>query len=251
MMNAPLLVAHRGYAHRFPENTLEGLQAALEVGACLIEFDVQLTSDCVPVLFHDADLLRTGDRAARVLELSFQQLSEIEVNQRQFFGDRFTGVKVPRLASAIELLSDWPRARAFVEIKPEGIDHFGVERVLERISVDLASARSRCVLISSVSGFVSEARSSGYPEIGLVLTEWSGEARKKLDKLQPDYIFCNIKRIPAEIMLWPGPWKWVIYEIVSPSLALEWSVRGAEFVETMAIGEMLADPILGERSCRD
>jgi glycerophosphoryl diester phosphodiesterase len=250
-MKVPLLVAHRGEARNFPENTLDGVRAALEAGACFVEFDVQLTSDCVPVLLHDADLRRTGDRAARVLDLSFQQLSELEVNQRQIFGERFIGIKVPKLASVVELLMDWPRARAFVEVKPEGIAHFGVRRALERISVDLASAPSRFVLISAVSGFVSEARRHGNSEIGLVLTEWSEEARKKLDELQPDYVFCNLKRIPAEIMLWPGPWKWVVYEVVSPALAMELSVRGAEFVETMAIGEMLADPVLGQRSCRD
>ena len=42
----------------------------------------------------------------------------------------------------------------------------------------------------------------------------------------------------------------MIYEVVSPALALELAQRGADLIETMAIGEMLADPVLGKRRCR-
>lgn len=250
-MKTPLLVAHRGYARKFPENTLESLEAALKAGACFVEFDVQFSSDGVPVLLHDANLQRTGDRAERVFEMSFQQMSEIEVNHSQLFGNRFAGIRIPSLASALELIRKWPRARAFVEIKSAGIEHFGIERALERVTVDLAAAPSQHILISSVVDFVSQAQQLGHSEMGLVLKEWSKEARRKLDELRPDYALCNLERIPAEEELWPGPWKWVIYEVVGSTLAMELADRGADFVETMAIGEMLADPILGTRGCRE
>jgi glycerophosphoryl diester phosphodiesterase len=249
-MPVPLLVAHRGLAAEYPENTLEALRAALEAGACFVEFDVQLTADGVPVLLHDADLRRTGDRDESVLELSFAQLQRIEVNQRQVFGDRFGGLRVPRLAEAIELLVRWPRARAFVEVKPEGIERFGVEQVLEWVKQDLSPAPSRSILISSVDDLLAAARLSGQPEIGLVLREWTDRARRTVEALQPDYVLCNLRRIPAQIELWPGPWRWVIYEVVSPALAMELAERGADFIETMAIEEMLADPVLATRSCR-
>jgi hypothetical protein len=38
---------------------------------------------------------------------------------------------------------------------------------------------------------------------------------------------------------------------MSPALALELAGRGAEFIETMAIAEMLDDSVLGRKSCRD
>ena len=251
-MVVPLLVAHRGYASRFPENTLEGVQAALEVGACWVEFDVQLTCDGVPVLLHDADLSRTAaGRSECIFELSLQQLSTIEVGQPDVFGGQFAGVGVPTLVSAMRLVASWERARAFVEVKPESIDHFGVERVVEAVSADIVATDTAPILISSSAEFLSEIRRSGRVKIGLVLREWSEGSRESLEDLRPDYVFCNLIRIPATAELWPGPWKWVIYEVVSPPLALELAERGAALIETMAIGEMLADPVLGSRSCLD
>lgn len=47
------LVAHRGCAARYPENTLAAVAAALQEGACCVEVDVQLSADRVPVLMHD------------------------------------------------------------------------------------------------------------------------------------------------------------------------------------------------------
>ena len=58
------LVAHRGYAARYPENTRESLAAAVRAGARFLEFDVQLSADGVPVLLHDVTLsARPGSRA--------------------------------------------------------------------------------------------------------------------------------------------------------------------------------------------
>jgi glycerophosphoryl diester phosphodiesterase len=250
-MIVPQLVAHRGYASRFPENTLESLEAALEAGACFVEFDVQLTRDGCPVLLHDFDFSRTGGRDDLVCELSLQQVLAIEVGQPEIFGNRFAGAGVPTLAGALRLVASWDRARAFVEIKPESLEHFGLERVAERVLADFARTDTKPVLISSVGEFLVHARRSGHAEIGLVLGDWSRDSQKALEELQPQYVFCNLQRIPAQGKLWPGAWKWVVYEVVSPRLALELAERGADLIETMAIGEMLADPTLGSRSCRD
>ena len=40
----PDLVAHRGYALRYPENTLAAFQAAITAGARFVECDVQLSA---------------------------------------------------------------------------------------------------------------------------------------------------------------------------------------------------------------
>lgn len=51
-----LIIGHRGAAGLAPENTIESLQAGLDAGADILEFDVRLTSDKVPILAHDAHL---------------------------------------------------------------------------------------------------------------------------------------------------------------------------------------------------
>ena len=58
----PEIVAHRGDAEHFPENTLPALESAVQLGSRYGEVDVQLTSDRVPVVFHDADLARVAGR---------------------------------------------------------------------------------------------------------------------------------------------------------------------------------------------
>lgn len=56
---------HRGARGLFPENTLEGIAAALALGLAGVEIDVALTADGVPVLSHDPaphpDIARTSD----------------------------------------------------------------------------------------------------------------------------------------------------------------------------------------------
>lgn len=51
-----LIIGHRGAAGLAPENTLESLQAGQDAGAGMLEFDVRLTADRVPILAHDAHL---------------------------------------------------------------------------------------------------------------------------------------------------------------------------------------------------
>ena len=51
-----LVVAHRGASADQPENTLEAFDAAIDAGADVIELDVRLSSDGVPVVMHDADV---------------------------------------------------------------------------------------------------------------------------------------------------------------------------------------------------
>ncbi|MFI7010615.1 glycerophosphodiester phosphodiesterase [Streptomyces sp. NPDC050145] len=57
-MRTVTAVAHRGDPYRVRENTLPSLRSALERGADVVEVDVRLTRDGVPVLLHDSTLER-------------------------------------------------------------------------------------------------------------------------------------------------------------------------------------------------
>ena len=50
---------HRGDAEHYPENSIEGIISAIQMGADIIEIDVRLTKDKVAVLMHDDTLART------------------------------------------------------------------------------------------------------------------------------------------------------------------------------------------------
>lgn len=54
-----LIIGHRGARRLRPENTLDALRAGFELSIDMIEFDIRLTRDKVPILLHDRHLLRT------------------------------------------------------------------------------------------------------------------------------------------------------------------------------------------------
>lgn len=236
----PQLVAHRGYALRYPENTLLSLRAAIEAGARHIEFDVQLTADGVPVLLHDVDLWRTAGVDKSVLEMTLDEVMGVEVNETTRFGPRYSGVHVPLLGEAVALLEEHAQVTAFVEIKQASLRRFGVDHVVERVLEVLHPTLARCVIISFDLDAIARARDSA-KSIGWVLEEWTDTARASAERLGPDYLFCDYRMIPDDAELWRGPWRWALYEVIDPDLALSLAAHGAELVETMAIAEMLAD----------
>lgn len=54
--NPPVVIAHRGASGYLPEHTLESKAAAHAMGADLLEQDVVLTKDDVPIVMHDVQL---------------------------------------------------------------------------------------------------------------------------------------------------------------------------------------------------
>ncbi len=235
------LVAHRGYAARYPENTRESLAAAVRAGARFLEFDVQLSADGVPVLLHDVTLERTAGRPGSVFELSAAQLSRIEVNETARFGPAFSGVRIPLLQDVVADLATWPGVTAFVEIKPESLVRFGIGYMLDRVLEALAPVLGACVVISFSDQAVAEARRRNGCEIGWAIEHWSEESCETATELAPDYLFCNYRKFPPlPAPLWPGPWRWVAYEVTTLDVANTLVRRGVDLLETMAIVELAA-----------
>ena len=74
----PLIIAHRGYRAKYPENTLASFKAALDAGAGMIELDVMLTKDRKMVVIHDATLERTTDGHGQVNGYTLKELKELD-----------------------------------------------------------------------------------------------------------------------------------------------------------------------------
>lgn len=90
-----LVIGHRGAAGLAPENTLEALQAGIEAGADMLEFDVRLTKDKIPVLVHDFHALRTHHNASIISRhtlADLQKHAKSPVIQLTDVLDRFFGV---------------------------------------------------------------------------------------------------------------------------------------------------------------
>ena len=115
----PLVIAHRGDSAHRPENTLASFAGALEVGASLVELDVQLTRDGEVIVLHDVTLDRTTDGSGDVRRLTLAEVRAVSAGYPERFGTAYAGERVPTLAEALGLLRG--RARALVEIKTESV----------------------------------------------------------------------------------------------------------------------------------
>lgn len=232
----PEIVAHRGNAAEFPENTLPALESAVELGVRYVEFDVQLTSDQVPVVFHDADLARVADRPESVHELTWSDLSEIPVGETARLGRKHAFTCAPSLAQVVDALAGWENVTAFVEIKRSSLRRFGREVVLRRVADVLRPVLDRCVLISFDLATVKILRLMTGARIGWVLTSYDDASRAEATALAPDLLFANHERLPIDVeLLWPGPWAWALYEVRDLDTARACQRRGAKFVESMTV----------------
>jgi glycerophosphoryl diester phosphodiesterase len=118
----PLVIAHRGGAGLWPENTLYAFERALRAGADVIEMDVRATADGALVVIHDASVERTTDGVGRVGALTLAELKRLDAAFRwspdggRTFPLRGRGVGVPTLE---EVFERFPAARFVIEPKQD------------------------------------------------------------------------------------------------------------------------------------
>jgi glycerophosphoryl diester phosphodiesterase len=236
----PILVAHRGYAARYPENSLQGCEAALRLGCRYIEIDIQLTADGVPVLLHDLTLSRTADRDICITDIDSGTLASYDIADRQRLGGDVPFTALPTLAAYVNLLRQWPTARTFVEIKEESLAHFGHDFVSERILTVLEPIIDRCIAISYDIKVIRQIQALDICQTGWVLKHYDTVHHELAQQLGPDYLICNYQKL-ADSRLWPGNWQWMLYEVTDATLAVDLFRRGSTLIETMAIGDLLKD----------
>ena len=237
----PFLIAHRGNAADYPENTLAALRSAIEVGLRHVEFDVQLTRDGVPVVMHDSDLRRMTGQVDCVHDVDWSDLAQVPLTEPGRFGDRFRELRVSRLADVLASLQQWPDATAFVEVKRASLRRFGHDAVLERMASAVAKHLETSVLISFDLPCVERLRAMTGARIGWVIERYDEETRAQARVLSPDWLFADFEGLPreADATLWHGPWSWAIYEVQDLATARRCAELGAHAVETMHVRAML------------
>lgn len=164
-MGAPValaVIAHRGASGTRPENTLAAFRRAVELGAHMIELDVQRTSDGEVVVIHDDTLERTTDGRGRVTAHRMEALRRLDAGA--WFGPRWAGERVPTLA---EVLGAVPLP-VNVELKSSGEDD------LERLALEVvlrAAALGRVVFSSFDSRSLVRLRAAS--ETAEIAVLWS------------------------------------------------------------------------------
>ena len=68
-----MVIAHRGFSARAPENTMAAFRKAMELGSDAIEFDVRFSRDGHLVVFHDDTLERTTNGKGKVADFTLKR----------------------------------------------------------------------------------------------------------------------------------------------------------------------------------
>ena len=199
--------AHRGGPNPggqaiYPEDSLEAFKAADSLQVDVIELDVKLTADNVPVVMHDATLDRTTNCAGQVRRTT---ASALAANCRidTVGGEDLLrpaappGVRVPTLAETLEWADD-EGAKLNVEIKnyPTDPDYDATAAFATTVltAIESSGIDKRRVLIQSfLTQNLDPAKARGFPTALLLLQQTATEqsvdiARQKdYDIVQPGW----------------------------------------------------------------
>lgn len=97
----PQVIAHRGFSGAYPENTISAIKGAINLGVDMVELDVRLSRDCVPVIFHNSSLMAITSCPHRVEGLTVSELKTLDVGL--WCGETFRGEQIPTLDEVLAL----------------------------------------------------------------------------------------------------------------------------------------------------
>lgn len=121
-----LVIPHGGGDGLFPENTLYAYERSMALGADVVDIDVSLSADDIPVAFHDATLKRTTNASGPVDDRTAAELATLDAGWG-FERDgghpfRSKGIGVPTVE---QILRRFPTTPVTLDMKDESVDAVG------------------------------------------------------------------------------------------------------------------------------
>ena len=114
-LKLPKLIGHRGVKDLCPENTLESISRAFEIGLNFVEIDVKISKDKVPILLHDDTLDRTTNGSGLAVNYDYENIKKLDAGK--FFYKENTNIFVPRLEDILSLCTNY-NGNLNIELKP-------------------------------------------------------------------------------------------------------------------------------------
>ncbi|MHB1049443.1 MAG: glycerophosphodiester phosphodiesterase [Bacteroidota bacterium] len=124
-MPTPLIIAHRGFSDEAPENSMAAFRRAIDAKSDMLELDVRLSADNVPMVFHDKRLQRTSSAAGAIHEKHSDQLTAID--NGSWFSPKYAKERIPKLSDVLPLAKKGIRIN--IEIKPDVVSTDAVSAV--------------------------------------------------------------------------------------------------------------------------
>lgn len=190
------VIGHRGASAYAPENTLVAFEKALSLGCSYLEFDVMLSADGEPFVFHDETLKRTTNGRGKMGLVDAKYLQTLDAGR--WFSSHYQGEKIPHLSEALNWLTS-SNVKANIEIKPfPGTSEQTAIAVLSQIN-RYWPAKKPLPLISSFDLRALALCRNLAPEIplGLLLHQWDKNWLAKASELQCFSIHFNKRALNA------------------------------------------------------
>ncbi|MBO5071018.1 MAG: hypothetical protein J6C37_11775 [Roseburia sp.] len=179
-----MVAAHRGDSYNYYENTMEAFMAAIESGADMIETDVHLTKDGVPVLIHDHTVDRTTDQKGLVSEMTYEELCRLNA------GGREEHQTIPVLEELLQLLSE-KKILLNLEVK-EYYQEGNEERCHDCID--------KCVKLIEKYGYADKMVFNSFDAHVLEYIDEKYKGKYMLHGFYPYSIMSNVERNPDEYL---------------------------------------------------
>lgn len=230
----PLIIAHRGGKNNWPENTIYAFQKDKELGVSMIELDVQLTRDGIPVVYHKRDLSEATNGKGEIGSRSLSYIQKLNFNSN-FLKGAPANSKIPTLLETLKNITDIPLIidlkslpaepliKAVVKTIPENEwkrmvfystnkEHLDWLKQLKPDAVtfedrDTSRGRLLSVLASGKCEYKSDAKWIGFEmnrEMDVVEIYALGQGQNKIDFIMwsPESIKCTHKMAPqAKIVI--------------------------------------------------
>lgn len=187
------VIAHRGDWRNFPENSLEAIESAIEMGADIVELDIHRTVDGELVVCHDYSINRTTNGKGRIRELTLDSIRNCRLRAGHH---AVTQYKMPTLAEAL----DKCKGRILINID-KGINYYDqvLAMLVERDMVEQVIIKSGKTAETMKAFFAKHERNMLY----MPIITYSAKAWPKHEKKFDDYLATDLPFIAFE-MCWNG-----------------------------------------------
>ncbi|GGF31037.1 glycerophosphodiester phosphodiesterase family protein [Echinicola rosea] len=167
-----MIAAHRAAHEDFPENSIEAIHQAIEIGVDIIELDIRVTKDGVPVIMHDQTIDRTTTGSGNIELLDFEAIHSLKL----LHNGKATDQTIPTLKAALFACKD--KVMVDMDMKTDQID-----AVLQVVAE--SGTADQLIFFDADWGVLGEIRKKLSGAYLMPRTYKRGEIKKAVKKLDP------------------------------------------------------------------
>lgn len=149
----PVIIAHRGWSGRYPENTLIAFEKALELPVDGIEFDLRRSADGEIVISHEPNVDLHSDGTGLIRDMTLKELKKLDFGIKK--GECFAGTRIPEFNEFLDMIcAKRPDIWLAVELKEDDEDL--AKRVFK--ALEERNFSDHCSIISFKSNMLRAAK---------------------------------------------------------------------------------------------